>query len=449
MRRFGYLYEQICSYDNLEEAFRCAAKKKRKRNYVKRFASNLEANLLHIQNELQTHTFQTSSYSTFVVHEPKERLIFRLPFRDRIVHWAVMLITESIWTKNLTRDTYACVKKRGIHPLLKKLKEKLHTFPAGTEFCLKIDVTKFYPSIKHDLLKDVIRSKIKDPHLLILLDGIIDSADGVPIGNYLSQYFANIYLSELDHLLKEYYDVNHYFRYADDMVVLAGSKEELHGLLVAINDYLIEYRHLFLKNNYQIFSVEDRGIDFIGYVTRHKYVLARKENKKRLCRKLAKLRKKGLSDEEIRQELSSFVGFMKHCNSRHLLNILGLEMKKFSDFKKEGGNLTGSKYHIDAILGKEIHLKGFDVTDSKYEKDKKCLTIQYDIEEQLRGPNGELLTNEDGTPKMGWVEHITFTGSEALIRQLDGVEFDEPCAARIIKQTIGDKGKCFYNIVDP
>lgn len=449
MRRFGYLYEQICSYDNLEEAFRCAAKKKRKRNYVKRFASNLEANLLHIQNELQTHTFQTSSYSTFVVHEPKERLIFRLPFRDRIVHWAVMLITESIWTKNLTRDTYACVKKRGIHPLLKKLKEKLHTFPAGTEFCLKIDVTKFYPSIKHDLLKDVIRSKIKDPHLLILLDGIIDSADGVPIGNYLSQYFANIYLSELDHLLKEYYDVNHYFRYADDMVVLAGSKEELHGLLVAINDYLIEYRHLFLKNNYQIFSVEDRGIDFIGYVTRHKYVLARKENKKRLCRKLAKLRKKGLSDEEIRQELSSFVGFMKHCNSRHLLNILGLEMKKFSDFKKEGGNLTGSKYHIDAILGKEIHLKGFDVTDSKYEKDKKCLTIQYDIEEQLRGSNGELLTNEDGTPKMGWVEHITFTGSEALIRQLDGVEFDEPCAARIIKQTIGDKGKCFYNIVDP
>lgn len=449
MRRFGYLYEQICSYDNLEEAFRCAAKKKRKRNYVKRFASNLEANLLHIQNELQTHTFQTSSYSTFVVHEPKERLIFRLPFRDRIVHWAVMLITESIWTKNLTRDTYACVKKRGIHPLLKKLKEKLHTSPAGTEFCLKIDVTKFYPSIKHDLLKDVIRSKIKDPHLLILLDGIIDSADGVPIGNYLSQYFANIYLSELDHLLKEYYDVNHYFRYADDMVVLAGSKEELHGLLVAINDYLIEYRHLFLKNNYQIFSVEDRGIDFIGYVTRHKYVLARKENKKRLCRKLAKLRKKGLSDEEIRQELSSFVGFMKHCNSRHLLNILGLEMKKFSDFKKEGGNLTGSKYHIDAILGKEIHLKGFDVTDSKYEKDKKCLTIQYDIEEQLRGPNGELLTNEDGTPKMGWVEHITFTGSEALIRQLDGVEFDEPCAARIIKQTIGDKGKCFYNIVDP
>lgn len=449
MRRFGYLYEQICSYDNLEEAFRCAAKKKRKKQYVRRFASDLEANLLHIQKELQTLTFQTSTYSTFVVHEPKERLIFRLPFRDRIVHWAVMLITEPIWTKNLTRDAYACVKNRGIHPLLKKLKQKLHNFPAGTTYCLKIDVTKFYPSIEHDLLKDVIREKIKDPSLLTLLDGIVDSAEGVPIGNYLSQYFANIYLSELDHLLKEHYDVSHYFRYADDMVILAGSKEELHALLVAINDYLIEHRHLFLKNNYQVFPVEDRGIDFIGYVTRHEFVLARKENKKRLCRKLANLRKKGLSDEEIRQELSSNVGFMKHCNSRHLLNILGLEMKKFSDFKKEGGNLTGSKYHIDAILGKEIHLKGFDVTDSKYEKDKKCLTIQYDIEEQLRGPNGELLTNEDGTPKMGWVEHITFTGSEALIKQLDGVEFDEPCAARIIKQTIGDKGKCFFNIVDP
>lgn len=449
MRRFGHLYEQICSYDNLEEAFRCAAKKKRKRSYVKRFASNLEANLLHIQEMLQTLTFETSPYKTFSVYEPKERLIFSLPFRDRIVHWAVMLVTEQIWTNHLTRDAYACIKKRGIHPLLKKLKQKLYAFPQGTEYCLKIDIRKFYPSINHELLKEVIRSKIKDPSLLKLLFGIVDSAEGVPIGNYLSQYFANIYLAELDHLLKEIYDVKHYFRYADDMVILAGSKEELHALLVAINHYLIESRQLSLKGNYQIFPVESRGIDFVGYVTRHEYVLARKENKKKLCRKVAKLRKKGLSDEDIRNELSSNIGFMKHCNSKHLLNILGLEMKKFSDFKKEGGNLTGSKYHIDAILGKEIHLKGFDVTDSKYEKDKKCLTIQYDIEEQLRGPNGELLTNEDGTPKMGWVEHITFTGSEALIRQLDGVEFDEPCAARIIKQTIGDKGKCFYNIVDP
>ena len=122
-------------------------------------------------------------------------------------------------------------------------------------------------------------------------------------------------------------------------------------------------------------------------------------------------------------------------------------MKTFSEVTNSSGNLTGDKYHIDDILNREIHLKGFEIKASKYKGE--CLIIQYDIYEQVKDKTGALLTDDDGSPKRGWVEHITFTGSEALIKQLKDVVLDEPCSAKIIKQPIGDRGKCFYKITDP
>lgn len=187
------------------------------------------------------------------------------------------------------------------------------------------------------------------------------------------------------------------------------------------------------------------GNNYVGYVTFHDYCLARKQNKKNLCREVAKLRKRGMSDEEIRIKASSRLGFMQHCNSIYLLKTLN--MKTFSEVTNSSGNLTGDKYHIDDILNREIHLKGFEIKASKYKGE--CLIIQYDIYEQVKDKTGALLTDDDGSPKMDWVEHITFTGSEALIKQLKDVVLDEPCSAKIIKQPIGDRGKCFYKITDP
>ena len=365
MKRYGNLYERICSIDNLREAFENASIGKRNRSDVLEYGKNLEANLEELRRELLSHTYKTSDYHIFTLYEPKERIIYKLPFRDRVVHWAIMLLIEPIWTRNFTRDTYACVKGRGIHPLLNKLRRDLQDDPEGTAYCLKLDVRKFYPSINHEILKEVIRQKIKDPELLWLLDGIIDSADtGVPIGNYLSQFFANLYLSELDHLLKESYGVRYYYRYADDIVLLADNKEKLHGWLVAINDYLNDYRRLSIKKNYQVYPVESRGGDFIGYVSYHTHVLARKKNKKALCRKVARLRKRGLPDDEIRLQVASEMGFMSHCNSNNLLKILG--MKKFSEIRKGQGKLDGEKLHIEAIVGKVIQLTAYDISNSKY-----------------------------------------------------------------------------------
>lgn len=439
MKRYGNLYARLCAYENLEAAYQFAAKGKGRRDEVKEFAADLEANLRQIQQELVDHTYNTSDYSIFTKYEPKERIIYKLPFRDRIVHWAIMLVVEPIWISNFTRDVYACVKGRGIHPCLKKLRGDLDDDPQGTAYCLKLDIRKFYPTIDHEILKAVVRVKIKDPELLWLLDEIIDSTDGVPIGNYLSQFFANLYLSELDHLIKEQLRVRYYYRYADDIVLLAGDKESLHGHLVFINHYLHSERALDMKKNYQIYPVESRGIDFVGYVTYHTHCLARKRNKQNLARKVAALRKRGLTDDEIRLKLASSLGFMQHCDSIHLINKLG--MKKFSEVQKTNrGNFEGAKLKIDGILGRTIRLTGFQVGDSRFRD--TCLTLQFLIEEQVQ--------RDDGTTATEWVQHICFTGSQALVRQLDGVEIDpdDPPYCKIIKQEI-EGGRCFYKIVDP
>lgn len=449
MKRYGNLYDRIVSYDNLVAAFENASRHRKKRGDVVEFVSNFEANILQLQTELQSLTYKTSEYTNFVIYEPKPRLIYKLPFRDRIAQWAIMLIIEPIWLSNFTADTYSCIKGRGIHPLLHKLREHLRKDPEGTKYCLKLDIRKFYPSVDHEILKRVIRRKIKDPKLLQLLDGIIDSTEGkgVPIGNYLSQFFANLYLSELDHLLKEDIRLKYYYRFADDMVILSTDKEQLHGVLVYMNDYLNSHLALDIKKNYQIFPVEARGINFVGYVTYHTHCLARKENKKNLCRQIAALRKKGLPEEEIRIKASSRIGFMKHCDSTHLLKTININMLKFSDIKKDDGTLTGSKYHIDVVVGKTIRLTAFRITTSKYKGE--CLMIQYKIYEEVKDEKGIPETDENGQPKFDWIEHVSFTGSETLANQLKDIQITEPIEAKIVKQPIGDKGKYFYKLTDP
>lgn len=451
MKRHGYLFERICSLDNLRQAAYGAAKRKRRRREVRAFFSNLEENLAALRRELLEYRYTVSEYEIFEKVERKRRIIYKLPFRDRVVQWAIMLVLEPIWTPTFTADQYACIKGRGVHSMKAKMQEDMRFDPEGTKYALKLDIRKFYPSIRHPIAKAVIRRKIKDGDVLWLLDVIIDSAEGVPIGNFLSQYLANLVISELCHLLKEVLRLKYVYDYSDDIAVLAGDKPTLHGVLVFINDYVETVRYLSLKGNYQVFPIESRGVDMGGYVTFHTHCRARKRNKKELCREVAKLRKRGVPEAEIMLRTASRVGFMKHCDSKHLLKIL--DMKKFSDLvPKTSGNLTGTKYHIDTILNREIHLTGYTLAKSRF-NDDQSLTLQYEIEEQLteKGPDGQSrpVIDDDGKPVTGWVEHITFTGSQALIRQLEGVEITEPLRAKLIKQPIADGKRCFYKLVDP
>lgn len=323
MKRYGNLYEQIISIENLQLADEKARKGKLRSYGVIHHDANREQNITNLHEQLKNKTFRTSKYETFTIFEPKERLIFRLPYYpDRIVHHAVMNILEPIWVKTFTTDTYACVKHRGIHGAMVKVKEALKDVD-NTQYCLKIDIQKYYPSIDHDILKQIVRKKIKCKDTLQLLDSVIDSAPGVPIGNYLSQYFANLYLTYFDHYIKEQLKIKYFFRYADDMVFLHKDKAFLHALLVNINQYLTENLNLTIKDNYQVFPVDARGIDYVGFVFYHGHTAMRKCIKKNFCRTASRLNKRAnISDKEYNQRLCSWFGWAKYSDSKHLLKTI-------------------------------------------------------------------------------------------------------------------------------
>jgi len=310
MKRLTNLYDKIINVENLTEADRIAQKGKAKQYGVALHNKNKEADILKLHDMLKSKTYQTSRYDIFKVYEPKEREVYRLPyFPDRIAHHAIMRVLEPIFVATYTADTYSCIKKRGIHAasfaLRKALKDQSETL-----YCLKLDVKKFYPSIDHDVLKALLRRKFKDKDLLWLLDEIIDSAPGLPIGNYLSQYLANFYLSYFDHWIKEDLRVKYYFRYADDLVILHRDKECLHQLLKLIKTYFKDRLKLEVKSNWQVFPVNSRGIDFVGYVHFHTHVLLRKRIKQNFARMLKR--------NPNQASVSSYKGWLKHCHSKHL-----------------------------------------------------------------------------------------------------------------------------------
>ena len=314
MKRINNLYEQICSLENLQRADMIARKGKLQQPGVKDHDKNRDTNLQDLHLALKNKTYKTSQYTTFTIFEPKERLIFRLPYYpDRITHHAVMNILEPIFVSVFTADTYSCIKKRGIHAAAAAVKNALNDIP-DIQYCLKLDIRKFYPTVNHDILKKLLRRKFKDQDLLWLLDGIIDSAEGLPIGNYLSQYFANFYLSYFDHWMKEVKGVRYYFRYADDLVILSDNKPYLHGLLSEIRQYLQGNLKLEVKDNYQVFPVEARGIDFVGYVFYHTHIRLRKTIKKSFARMLSR--------NPNPASTASYGGWAKHCDSKHLMKTL-------------------------------------------------------------------------------------------------------------------------------
>lgn len=312
MKRVSNIYHNVWHIRNLILADNNARKGKVQTYGVKAHDKSRGCNLITLQNLLMSGSYKTSAYTTFKIFEPKERDIHRLPyFPDRICHHAVMNVLEPIWVSVFTRDTYSCIKSRGIHAAVRKIKDDLID-KDGTQYCLKLDIRKYYPSINHQTLKGIIRRKIKDKALLTLLDEIIDSAEGVPIGNYLSQYFANLYLAYFDHWIKEEKKIKYYYRYADDIVILSHDKPSLHSILSEIRQHL-EGLKLDIKSNYQVFPVSSRGIDFVGYRFYHSHILLRKSIKKSFARKA----KSGNI-----KSLAAYYGWAVHCNSRHLLKKL-------------------------------------------------------------------------------------------------------------------------------
>ena len=351
MKRVNNLYPSIYAADNIELADKKARKCKRTRYGVRKHDQNKEIDNYALHLSLLNENYKTSEYTTYKIYEPKERIIFRLPYYpDRITHHAIMNVMEPIWTKIFTRDTYSCIKGRGIHALVKKLQSDLIKDPSGTMYCAKMDIRKFYPSINHEILKSIVKKKIKDKSLLKLLFEIIDSADGVPIGNYLSQFFANLYMAYFDHWVKEELKVRYYYRYADDIVLLSDDKNQLRNWVLAIKVYLTNVLELKLKDNYQIYPVESRGIDFVGYVCYHDHTLLRKSIKLKLLGLVKAYSNNLISKQKLQLKMASYFGWLKYCDSKNLLKKIYQE----TNIWYSGWN--GIKTNITKFKGRWIYI---------------------------------------------------------------------------------------------
>lgn len=311
------------------KAYERAAENKHKCKEVIIYELDLASNIIKVLKQLYDGTYNVGEYRKFKIYEPKERIIQSLPFSDRIVQqWYVEEFIKKIFVPKFIQDTYACIENRGVHKGVKKLNKYMHEYQkVNSEFyILKCDVSKFFYSINKEKLYQIISRYIKDKNLLKLTKKLIyhdNNESGIPIGNYTSQYFANIYLNELDHFVKEKLRIKYYIRYMDDFVLLLENKERCRIVLNEIKNFLNSELKLKLNKKTNYFK-NNQGVNFCGYKIFPTHIKLKKENKKKIRKKIKKWNKlyheKKLDLRETTLKLNSWIGHAKNADTFLLID---------------------------------------------------------------------------------------------------------------------------------
>ncbi len=318
MKRKGFIFEKITSIENIETAIHNASKGKTKRKNVQKVLDKTSYYANKIKELLETKTYSPSPYVEMKIYDgarKKERIIYKPQFYpDQIIHWALMQQIEVFMRRGLYHWCCASIKGRGLHHGMRKLKNILIEDRKNTKYCLKLDVKKFYPNIDKECLKSKFRKLFKDNDTLWLIDQIIDSVEsGVPIGNYTSQWFANFYLQDLDHFIKEELKIKYYIRYMDDMVLFSSNKKNLRATKTEIDKYIAP-EHLKIKENWQLFKTDSRPLDFLGYRFYRGYTTLRRANFLRIKRRIKKISKKQKLNFHDACAVLSYNGWIIHSN---------------------------------------------------------------------------------------------------------------------------------------
>lgn len=320
MKTYKNLWEEFISEENFRLALKKSQKNKRNQRQIRAFNRDPETKLEEIRQKVIRGEFHTSAYRERKIYEPKERIIYKLPYNpDRIVQHAIMNILEPILENLMIENTFSCIKNRGPLKASLKASELVRKF----DFCMKGDIRKFYPSICQQILSEKLHRIIKDRKFMALLDDIIFSYPGgynCPIGNYLSQWFGNYYLSFLDNYILHQLKPGGYIRYCDDFLLFSNNKQELHEDREKIRTFLREELELEFSKA-EVFATR-QGVDFCGYRHFGKYVLVRKSTCRRLKRRYRKVGKQldsGKFDlDKIRGQVASGRGLTKHACTYHL-----------------------------------------------------------------------------------------------------------------------------------
>lgn len=339
MKTFNNFYEEVISLPNLYKAFERAKKGKKKRRVLS-FENNLHENLLNLHIELKDKEYKPRPYFTFYITDYKKRKIMCPDFRDSVVQHAIFIYLEQMYEPYFIYDSYACRVEKGTHKAFKRLKKFVNKH-SKDDYFMKCDISKYFYSIDHYKLKEILRKKIKDENVLWLLNSIIDShyeeempshiennkelkqEKGIPIGNLTSQLLANIYLNELDYFAKHELRIKYYLRYVDDFVILGKSYKEMKEFYIKIKEFLSKNLFLKLEEKKTQINKISFGVDFVGYVCFKRIIRVRSRNFRRFTKELKKksylFYNEELPLEKLSESVLSYIGHISHTNSRKVL----------------------------------------------------------------------------------------------------------------------------------
>ena len=352
VKRVGNLYNEIIDLKKINKIYLKIKTNTKNKRKIENFENNYVANTVYIKNILEKKNYKPGKYNIFIIREPKIRLIMSQNITDKIInHLVSQYFLVNIFEKTLINENIATRKNKWTHYGLKLLKKYLNNLKDKNFYVLKFDISKYFFNLDHQIIKDIIRKKIKDKEVLKILDNIIDSTNeeyinleikkqkeinkldlpeynkgkGLPIGNMSSQIIAIMYLNELDHYIKKNLKIKYYIRYMDDGILLHENKEYLEYCLKEIEKILNKYK-LKLNNKTKIINIKN-GFEFLGFkffIKNNKVIMKVKtQTKKRFKRKIKKLNKlvdnKKIAREVLKQVQDSYIGHLKHGNTNNLI----------------------------------------------------------------------------------------------------------------------------------
>ncbi|MFA5021273.1 MAG: reverse transcriptase domain-containing protein, partial [Patescibacteria group bacterium] len=285
-------YESLFSLENIYGAWRKFRSGKAGRKDVLIFENNLAQNLLELHDCLSNRRYRHDSYEYFRVYDPKKRDIHKARVRDRIVHQIIFDYLAGLYEPDFIANSYASRVGKGTHQAVRKLRYFIKKTLANNRqgWVLKCDVRKYFDSIDKNILFGLINGRAADPGILAVIKEIIFSfkqeSPGIPLGNVTSQIFANIYLHELDRLIKYDLGINEYIRYNDDFVIVGDSEPQLAGIYALVSNWLKLKLKLDLPREKMSLNKAGQGVDFLGYVVFPSHMILRSKTEQRLRRRV-------------------------------------------------------------------------------------------------------------------------------------------------------------------
>ena len=324
MKTYNKLYQKIYSYGNLYSAYQKARKGKTKKLYIKEFESDLDKNLIDLQFELMNFTYSPRPLDNFILKDPKTRKISRSHFRDRVIHHAIINIIGAIFEKIFIYDSCANQKGKGNLFSIKRFetfRRKITKNFSSRAFCLKADVKHYFQEVDHEILLKIIKNKIKDKKVVGLIRKILkknaggEKTKGMPLGNLTSQFFANVYLNELDYFVKYQLKAKYYIRYVDDFVILHQNREQLNKWKKEIEKFLAEKLNLELHPQKSKVVSLSKGVDFVGFRNFYHFKLLRKRNLRSMLKKIDTYGDKLVSKEKMMEIFQGWNAYAKWANA--------------------------------------------------------------------------------------------------------------------------------------